>query len=79
MLRELFLKTDKMLFFSVLVKKSFFFSQNGCPASDRCSPDNPNWEKKEKERKKCNKKIFEIYKKIYDHQSTIAEAPEAVV
>ena len=65
MLRELFLKTDKMLFFSVLVKKSFFFSQNGCPASDRCSPDNPNWEKKEKERKKnvIKKKIFEIYKK----------------
>ena len=52
MLRELFLKTDKMLFFSVLVKKSFFFSQNECPASDRCSPDNSNWEKKEKERKK---------------------------
>ena len=81
MLRELFLKTDKMLFFSVLVKKKVSFSpKTGARQATDAHRTTRIGKRKKKREKKCNKKkIFEIYKKIYDHQSTIAEAPEAVV
>ena len=80
MLRELFLKTDKMLFCFVLVKKKVSFSPktSARQATDAHRTTRIGKRKKKKE-KNVIKKIFEIYKKIYDHQSTIAEAPEAVV
>ena len=70
-----------VIFIFVLVKKKFLFLPKRVPGKRQMLTGQPELGKERKrKKKKCNKKkIFEIYKKIYDHQSTIAEAPEAVV
>ena len=68
-----------VIFFLFWLKK-FLFLPKRVPGKRQMPTGQPEL-RKERKRKKKNliKKIFEIYKKIYDHQSTIAEAPEAVV
>jgi hypothetical protein len=52
MLRELFLKTDKMLFFSVLVKKKFLFLPKRVPGKRQMLTGQPELGKERKRKKK---------------------------
>ena len=66
MLRELFLKSDKMLFYFVLVKKvSFSPKTSARQATDAHRTTRIGKRKKKKEKNVIKKKIFEIYKKKY--------------
>ena len=63
MLRELFLKSDKMLFFFVLVKKVSFSPKTSARQATDAHRTTRIGKRKKKKEKNVIKKIFEIYKK----------------